>query len=341
MILFWILDTNEWMLFDSNPVDYFLQGVVGACGISVLRSLLRVYNLIQTCSDSQGETESKRRLSTAAGPQKGSWRATLHFWCLAVLLSLVGSRVSSLVVLEFSLRVVFACASEGLDGSSRGLDLLLIQSQFSLGCSLTCTLAFLHQGAPHSSLGLLLAAALSRALAGLCHGLWSHAVRLYPLHSTERYCGKCITLQTSGHGILGSLQRAVILAFAVAAVAATSTVYEHFLSQKDAVKFWTPLTLCYYSMLVFYIQEDQHRQPGAEALLHTVVVRLGGLLVLMLTLGSWSDVLHVLVAFVGEGVCMLPSQDLLQAALKEHEQTRLIRHESSSHRRRLRKSADS
>uniref|UniRef100_A0A672JDW4 Transmembrane protein 82 n=1 Tax=Salarias fasciatus TaxID=181472 RepID=A0A672JDW4_SALFA len=292
MILFWILDTNEWMLFDSNPVDYFLQGVVGACGISVLRSLLRVYNLIQT----------------SAGPQKGSWRATLHFWCLAVLLSLVGSRVSSLVVLEFSLRVVF-------DGSSRGLDLLLIQSQFSLGCSLTCTLAFLHQGAPHSSLGLLLAAALSRALAGLCHGLWSHAVRLYPLHSTERYCGKCITLQTSGHGILGSLQRAVILAFAVAAVAATSTVYEHFLSQKDAVKFWTPLTLCY-SMLVFYIQEDQHRQPGAEALLHTVVVRLGGLLVLMLTLGSWSDVLHVLVAFVGEGVCMLPSQDLLQAALK-------------------------
>lgn len=53
-----------------------------------------------------------------------------------------------------------------------------------------------------------------------------------------------------------------------------------------------------------------------ETLLRTVVLRLGGLLVLMLAVGYWSDVLHVLIAFLGEGVCLLPAQDLLQAAVK-------------------------
>uniref|UniRef100_A0A3Q1EZA3 Transmembrane protein 82 n=1 Tax=Acanthochromis polyacanthus TaxID=80966 RepID=A0A3Q1EZA3_9TELE len=270
---------------------------------------MRVYNFIQTCIDSETDNGDARESSSAVG----RFRAALQFWSLTVLLSLVGSRVSSLIVLEFSLRAIgvfflssymFLC-----------VDLLLIQCQFSLGCSLTCTLDFLHQGAPHSSLGLFLAAALSWALANYSHDLWNHVARLYPLHSRERYCGKCITLLTSGHTILASLQRAVLKAFAVAAVASTATVYDHFLSQKDALKFWTPLTLCY-TMLVVYIQEEQHRQTGPEVLLHTVVVRLGALLVLMLTVGTWSDVLQVLTTFFGEAVCLLPSQDLLQAVLK-------------------------
>lgn len=133
--------------------------------------------------------------------------------------------------------------------------MILIQSQFSLGCSLTGTLIFLQQGAPHSSLSLFLAAALSWKLASLSHSLWIHVARLYPLHSTKQYCGKCITLLTSGHTILASLQRAVVLAFAVASVASTTTIYDHFLSQKDAMKFWTLLTLCYIMLLV-YIQGD-------------------------------------------------------------------------------------
>ena len=243
-------------------------------------------------SDSESETESKQRSSSLVNPLRGSWRSALQFWSVAVLLSLVGARVSSLIVLEFCLRAVSTWASARTvsslytrtdqlvthlfnpfslpiwstfihghvlfwpqDANGRGLDLLLIQCQFSLGCGLTCTLAFLHQGAPHSSLSLLLAAALSWALASVSQGLWSHVARLYPLHSTERYCGKCITILTSGHTILTSLQRAVVLAFALATVASTATVYEHFLSQKDALKFWTPLTLCY-TMLVFYIQGD-------------------------------------------------------------------------------------
>lgn len=71
------------------------------------------------------------------------------------------------------------------------------------------------------------------------------------------------------------------------------------------------LTFCF----SFYA-EDQQRHTGAEALLHTVVLRLGALLVLMLTVGDWFDVLHVFVTFLGEAACLLPSQDLLQAVLK-------------------------
>lgn len=53
--------------------------------------------------------------------------------------------------------------------------------------------------------------------------------------------------------MLASLQRVTVLAFAIGAVASSGTVYGHFLSQKDAFKFWTPLTLCY-TMLVVYNQ---------------------------------------------------------------------------------------
>ncbi|XP_051272410.1 transmembrane protein 82-like [Dicentrarchus labrax] len=321
----------SWIL-DSNPIDSFFQGLVGASGISVLCNLMRVYHFTQTISDSESETESKPRSSSPDNPLRGNWKDVLQFWSLAVLLSLVGSRVSSLIVLEFSLRVVSAWVSAGLDANGRGLDRLLIQSQFSLGCGLTCTLVFLHQGAPHSSLSLFLAAALSWALSSASYDLWSHVARLYPLHSTERYCGKCINLLTSGHTILASLQKAVILAFALATVASTTTIYDHFLSQKDALKFWTPLTLCY-TMLVVYIQEDQNRHTGTEALMHTVLLRLGALLVLMLTVGDWSDVLHILITFLGEAVCLLPSQDLLQAALKDEEDTSLSK---SSHKTRER-----
>ncbi|XP_037304165.2 transmembrane protein 82-like [Pungitius pungitius] len=318
---FWIWGTFEWKSIDSNSIDSFFRGLVGACGISVLCNLIRVYNFIEKCSDSETKTESKPSLFSLGNLLRGNWIKVLQFWFLTVLLSLVGSRVSSLIVLEFSLRAISAWASAGLDARYRGLDLLLTQCQFSLGCALTCTLHFLHQGAPHSSLSLFLAAALSWALASACHSLWSHVATLYPLHSRAGYCGKCSTLLASGHTLLASVQRAVVFAFAIASVASTSTVHDHFLSQKDALKFWTPLTLCY-TMLVVYIQADQQRQTGAEALLHTVVLRLGALLVLMLTVGHWSDVLHVLFSFLGEAVCLLPSQDLLKAALQGEEDMR-------------------
>lgn len=64
------------------------------------------------------------------------------------------------------------------------------------------------------------------------------------------------------------------------------------------------------------LAEDEHRQTGTAALLHSVVMRLGALLVLMLAMGYWSDVFQILIAFLGEAVCLLPSRDLLQALLK-------------------------
>ncbi|XP_075316104.1 transmembrane protein 82-like [Odontesthes bonariensis] len=273
---------------------------------------MRVYNLIETCSDSDTENGSRQRSFSVGTPLRRNWRAALQFWCLTFVLSLVGPKVSSLIVLEFSLRAIATWMSAARDAGTRGLDMLLIQCQFSLGCSLTCTLVFLHQGALHSSISLFLAAALSWAVASYSSSLLSHVARLFPLHSTERYCGRCISLLTSGHNLQASLQRAVVLAFSVGAVASTATVFDHFLSQKDAIKLWTPLTLCY-TMLVVYTQEDQ---TGAQSLLHTVALRLGGLLVLMLTLGNWSDVLHMLITFLGEAVCLMPSQDLLEAVLK-------------------------
>lgn len=76
------------------------------------------------------------------------------------------------------------------------------------------------------------------------------------------------------------------------------------------------LLYCCIRFVVYFCTEDQQRKPGTEALFHTVVLRLGALLVLVLTVGNWSDVLHVLITFLGEAVSLLPSQDLLRASLQ-------------------------
>lgn len=66
----------------------------------------------------------------------------------------------------------------------------------------------------------------------------------------------------------------------------------------------------------FFFSEEQNRQASGQALLNTVMVRLGGLLLLMLTVGRWADVLHVLLCFIGEAACLLPAQDLLTSTSK-------------------------
>uniref|UniRef100_A0A4W5MV88 Transmembrane protein 82 n=1 Tax=Hucho hucho TaxID=62062 RepID=A0A4W5MV88_9TELE len=316
----WLAWIPVWLPFDSNPFDCVLQGLVGACGISVFYNLMRVHLLLQSISSGSefnGDSKDKERSesSPAAGnrPLGGhGLSGVLQFWFLTGLLSLVGPRVSSLVVLEFSLRAVAAWITAGPDVLPGSTKLMLVQCQFSLGCALSCSLHFLQEGAPHRSLSLLLAAGLSWLLAGHCHLLWGHVSRLYHLHSSQRYCGVCITLLNSGHSLLPSLQRAVVLAFAVAGVAGLANVHHHFLSEAESLRFWTPLTICY-TLLVVYVQEEQNRRPGSEALLHTVALRLGALLVLMLMVGRWTDMLHILITFLGEFVCLLPSQDLLRA----------------------------
>ncbi|AWP09327.1 putative transmembrane protein 82 isoform 2 [Scophthalmus maximus] len=236
----------------------------------------------------------------------------LQFVIVTGILAVVGSRVASLVVLEFCLRAVSGLVTAGPD-SNKFLQQLLVQSQFSLGCALSCSLHFLHEGASQRWLCLLLAAALSWFLARQATRLLHHVTALYELHSSQRYCGICLCLLTHGRGLLPMLCRAMVITFSVAAVAAVSIINRHFLSATEALKFWTPLTICY-TLLVVYMQEEQHRLPGSQAVLNTVVVRLGGLMVLMLTVGRWADVLHILMCFLGEASCLIPTMDLLDAA---------------------------
>ncbi|KAG5281938.1 hypothetical protein AALO_G00050450 [Alosa alosa] len=299
----------SWLLFETSPVDSFMQGIVGACGISVLCSLLRIHVFIESErneNDKGNEGKSKPR----AGHLKWLFGA-FQFWFLTGILAIVGSQVASLVVLEFILRVISARVTAGPDSHTGYTERLLVQCQFSVGCALSCSLHFLHKEAPHRWLSLLLATALSWFLASQCSRLYQHVKTLFHLHSSQRYCGICIGLLTSGSSILTFLCCLLILTFTVAAIAALISINQQFLSAKEAIRFWTPLTICY-TLLVVSTQEQQ-RQPTSQTAFHTVVVRLGGLFLLMLTVGQWADMFHVLVCFLGEAACLIPTEDLLNA----------------------------
>uniref|UniRef100_A0A3P9P0W1 Transmembrane protein 82 n=1 Tax=Poecilia reticulata TaxID=8081 RepID=A0A3P9P0W1_POERE len=288
-----------WLILDTNPLIGLLQGLVGACGISVLCSLFRVHLLI--------EESWKEKLNEA----KHGLFGMLQFLFVTGILAVVGSRVASLVVLEFCLRAVSGLLTAG--PVRKFLQQLLVQSQFSLGCAISCSLHFLHEGASQRWLCLLLAAALSWYLAKKAAALLHHVIALYKLHSSQRYCGICISLLTSGCYLQPMLCRTMIIAFFVAVLAAVSIINQQFLSATEALRFWTPLTICY-TLLVVYMQEEQHRLPSSQAVLNAVVVRLGGLMVLMLTVGRWADVFHILICFLGEASCLIPNMDLLDAA---------------------------
>ncbi|XP_029821085.1 transmembrane protein 82 [Manacus vitellinus] len=93
-------------------LDAFLQGLVGACAVSVLCSLLKVYLYVQCLHnpERQAEKEAIREQRAVLEP--------LHVLVLTGVLALVGSRVAALVVLEFSLRAVSTVLSHGKGGHS-------------------------------------------------------------------------------------------------------------------------------------------------------------------------------------------------------------------------------
>ncbi|XP_035513056.1 transmembrane protein 82 [Morone saxatilis] len=307
-----------WLTLDTNPLDSLLQGLIGACAISVLCSLVRVHLFLEeeSWSDKNGKDISSQRT-----PQRGTrtgLTGMLQFFLVAGMLAVVGSRVASLVVLEFCLRAVSGWVTAGPE-SRKFLQQLLVQSQFSLGCAISCSLHFLHEGASQRWLCLLLAAALSWFLARQATLLLHHVMALYKLHSSQRYCGICISLLTSGRCLLPMLCKTMFIAFSVAVVASISIINKHFLSATEALRFWTPLTICY-TLLVVYMQDEQHRLHGSQAVMNTVGVRLGGLMVLMLTVGRWADVLQILMCFLGEASCLIPTMDLLDAASSQDEE---------------------
>ncbi|NXS59640.1 TMM82 protein, partial [Brachypteracias leptosomus] len=290
-------------------LDALLQGLVGACAVSVLCSLLKVYLYIQCLNDPQRQAQKE-----AIRAQR--WvLEPLHVLVLTGVLALLGSRVAALVVLEFSLRAISTLLSLGKGSHSSQLFLLC---QYSLGCGMSCSLSFLLEGAPHSTSNLLLAAGLAGLLATYARRLARHVCTLYELHSPARYCGLCILLLSAGHGIPRLLRNALAITFAVADLAAVALINRDFLSTAEAVRFWTPLTICY-TLLVVYMQGEEGSSPlgPRPSVYQTVLVRMGGLFILLLTVGRWTDILHIFISLLGELWCLLRAGVMLEVCQQQ------------------------
>ncbi|NWH66869.1 TMM82 protein, partial [Geococcyx californianus] len=193
---------------------------------------------------------------------------------------------------------------------------LYLLCQYSLGCGLSCSLSFLLEGAPHRTCNLVLAAGLGGLLATYAQRLARHVCTLYELHSRARYCGICILLLANGHSIPRLLRNALTIAFTVADLAAVALINRDFLSTAEAVRFWTPLTICY-TLLVIHMQEEPRQSTGTQLAHQTVLVRMGGLFILLLTVGRWTDVLHILISLLGELWCLLRAGVMLEVCQQQ------------------------
>lgn len=158
--------------------------------------------------------------------------------------------------------VATSTAADGAIPLSQGAhsSQLYLLCQYSLGCGVSCSLSFLLEGAPHGTCNLVLAAGLAGLLATYARHLAHHVCTLYELHSRARYCGICILLLAAGHGIPRLLRNALAVTFAVADLAAVALINQDFLSTAEAVRFWTPLTICY-TLLVIYMQGEKGTEP--------------------------------------------------------------------------------
>lgn len=133
---------------------------------------------------------------------------------------------------------------------------MYLLSQYSLGCGLNCGLSYLQEGAPHRTLNLLLSLGLAALLHTGARRLRLHVCHLYELHTSENYCGLCLGLLASAHNLPKLLGRALTVAFIVGDLAAVTLINQDFLTTSEAVRFWTPLTICY-TLLVIYMQGEE------------------------------------------------------------------------------------
>ncbi|GAB1289181.1 Transmembrane protein 82 [Apodemus speciosus] len=220
-------------------------------------------------------------------------------------------------------------------GDKERLQLFLV-CQFSLGCGLSCGLSFLQEGAPHRSLNLLLSLGLAALLGLAARRLNRHICSLYELHSSQRYCGVCLGLLAGQHGMPRLLGRALAVAFVVSDLAAVAVINKDFLSTSEAVRFWTPLTICY-TLLVVYMQEEQRQHRfSLQGQVQTVLVRMGGLFVLLMTVGRWLDLLGIFVSLLGELWCLAGIRVLIDLCQIQGLSTpEAYSNSSSSSRRRI------
>lgn len=152
------------------------------------------------------------------------------------------------------------CAPSPIQGSqgTEKLQLYLL-CQYSLGCGLTCGLSFLQEGAPHRTLNLMLALGLAVLLSTGARRLRHHICRLYELHRSQRACGVCLGLLAGAHRLPRLLGRTLAVTFIVGNLAAVALINRDFLTTSEAVRFWTPLTICY-TLLVIHMQGKRHRR---------------------------------------------------------------------------------
>ncbi|XP_063798150.1 transmembrane protein 82 [Pseudophryne corroboree] len=312
MGLFSYIPRVPWQFWGS--VDCLLQGLVGASAVSVLYNFMRVHLYIMCLND----PERQKRAAQLASQSR--LRDLLHLLLLTLLYSLLGPRVGALVTLEFSLRAVSMILSlpKGTHSSQ-----LFFLCQFSLGCGVTCSLDYLHEGAPHRTWNLLLAVGLSTLIVWQTRRMSRHVGVMYQLHSSKRYCGVCLSLVAWWHEIPTVLRRALKVAFLVSDLAAVAVINRDFLSTSEAVRFWTPLTICY-TLLVIYMQEEQNQKPTEQMAYQTVFVRMGGLLILMMTVGRWSDILHIFISLVGELWCLAHAGVMLDICREEDYAARIL-----------------
>ncbi|NWX65767.1 TMM82 protein, partial [Promerops cafer] len=305
----------------SDPLLPFPAGLVGACAVSVLCSLLKVYLYIQCVNNP--ERQAEKEAIAARRPLLGP----LHVLVLTGVLALVGSRVAALVVLEFSLRAVSTILSLSKGAHSSQLYLLC---QYSLGCGVSCGLSFLLEGAPHRSWNLALAAGLAGLLALHARRLARHVCALYELHSRARYCGVCMLLLAAGHGIPRLLRNALALTFARVHgmswgfTGCTGGVTGAAWAIREATPcLVSPPWGCggpsvpAVAPQCRVLTEECRQSTGRGLVIRTVVVRMGGLFILLLTVGRWTDILHVLVSLLGELWCLLRSGVLLESCWRQ------------------------
>ncbi|XP_048417111.1 transmembrane protein 82 [Stegostoma tigrinum] len=304
----WCIPNFGWISLTSKSIDSLLQGVIAACAVSILNRLLRIHLHIQLLNE-----PTRAGVRAAKLNSRRQILDSVYFCILTILFSVVGYRVSSLMVLEFSLRIISTLLSNK-DGTFRTQIFLLCQ--FSVGCGMTTSLSFLNDGAPHSTLSLTLSTGLAGILMWYVWKLAKHINTMYELHSKERYCGVCILLLTTWHRIPRLLCNALKVVFIVADMAAIFLINSDFITTSEAIRFWTPLTICY-TLLVIYMQEEQKQNPTEQSVYQTVAVRMGGLLILTLTIGKWMDVFHVVLSLVGELLCLLQVGQMREACRQQ------------------------
>lgn len=63
--------------------------------------------------------------------------------------------------------------------------------------------------------------------------------------------------------------------------------------------------------------EEPGQSAGGRAAYQTVLVRMGGLFILLLTVGRWTDVLHVFISLLGELWCLLRAGTMLESCWRQ------------------------